>query len=135
VSDDPYRGPLRVPPDAYLVAWEDLRRRRTAMMAATLACIPVSLLATALVGGPASLLVLPAMGAAGIASLRWSTFECPRCGQYFAGRQQPASGPDGWWSHDGRRKRVCSRCGIEEGTPRSACTDPVVMPLPDVPPA
>jgi hypothetical protein len=105
-----------VPPDPYLLAWADLRRRRAAMLGASTLCVPVSLLAATLAGAPGLIIVLPAMGAAAVASLRWSTFECPRCGQYFMGR--PAS-----------NDRACARCGIKEGTPRSAPTEAVVTPF------
>jgi hypothetical protein len=116
VSGKPYREPLPVPPDPYLLAWEDLRRRRAAMLRAGILCVPVSLLAATLVGGPGLMVTLPAMGAAALASLRWSTFECPRCGQYFMGRRSSTD-------------RACARCGLKEGTPRSASSDVAVTPF------
>jgi hypothetical protein len=116
VTGQPYRKPVPVPPDPYLVAWADLRRRRAAMLGASTLCVPVSLLAATLAGSPGLIVVLPVMGAAAIASLRWSTFECPRCGQYFVGHQRSKS-------------RTCARCGIEEGTPRSAFTEAMVTPV------
>lgn len=113
MSDGPYRATAPRAPDAYLVAWADLgRRRRSSLVSlAVSATIGVLLVATPFVAGPAGLLaVLPAMvawRALWRADRRADKFLCPACGNRFSAL---ASG----FHNDFTRH--CLHCGIEVGT-------------------
>jgi hypothetical protein len=79
----PYRVAPPQPPDPYLLAWTDLRRRRIAERvsgaSSLLGCAFASRLPIQLV-----CLVLVVMAAALAATFRHTAFPCPRCSEFFS---------------------------------------------------
>jgi hypothetical protein len=118
VSETPYRVAPPKPPDPYLVAWADLRRRRTlALLAfflwAPAGAIPGGLLCI-LTGWPWKdvgwFFALPAWLMTIFLLLRYSLFACPQCGSRLSGR--------GIETVIAMWKRRCPICGIRIGTPK-----------------
>ncbi len=113
MAEEPYRAPMTVEPDPYVVLWAKLRRRRRMLVrAASVASIAVTILGTMTIGVLA-LLVVPLL--IPLWALVWaqaSRFPCPHCGETFGPR-------DGWLLGRGLH-RNCVRCGIEIGTPKSS---------------
>jgi hypothetical protein len=116
VFDAPYRAPLPVEPDPYLVAWADLRRRRRSAAGAFGPSLAASLFAVvftmpALLGVAAVL-----FGASWVAWRYLSAFRCPSCSHSFVhGRLRRHE--RGW------SDRQCGYCGIAIGTPKSAVVE------------
>lgn len=115
VSDSPYRVPVPRPPDQYLVAWRDLRRRRTAALPSFLLCLPIYAITSGVVTGPATCLKLPLVAIIIAAFVHSYRFRCPRCARAFLLRP---------WSLDPRAhsrdsQRQCIHCGIAIGTPKN----------------
>jgi hypothetical protein len=107
MADPPYRAPVPIPPDPYLRAWSDLRRRRvcfSAGMAALLAAAllhskqMVSLGTPVLVVGVVTILL----------SIYCESFHCPHCSEQFC-RRGLARNPF---------SRRCLHCRIKVGTPK-----------------
>jgi hypothetical protein len=111
VPEVPYRASLGPPPDPYLVAWVDLRRRRAWSLVILTAYLVVSsaVLANRLPLPWGAFLRIGAGGVGGLLGFVFphSRFRCPHCGKKF----------QGW------RWKVCRACGIPIGTPKSAVLD------------
>jgi hypothetical protein len=112
VPDAPYRAPLPIRADPYLVAWEDLRRRRRLSEATMALCSVVGLLSAATLGVNAPFAVLPACIVGTAMALYPKEFTCPRCRRRFAASNRRHRDPS-----------RCHHCGIEIGTPKSAVID------------
>jgi hypothetical protein len=112
-----YRAPLPTPPDPYLVAWADLRRRQRwdvrAQWAFWICGIPI-LVAHRLFfvhfwPSPIAWMA-PALGVSLATMLRLRAFRCPHCGRRNTWGQQRWMIP----------QDKCGRCSIRIGTPKSA---------------
>jgi hypothetical protein len=134
VPDGPYRAPLPIKPDPYMVAWADLRRRRIiGWVAFGLNVLLVLLLSRSLLHVQTEIgdawgcdpwpcyyllpdllreraVVLGAMcvpiGIWVAASIYRRTFRCPHCGRRFS-----------------TKRRGCGHCGVRVGTPKSDVVD------------
>lgn len=119
VPESPYRGAsASTAVDAYLVAWADLRKRRTRRFIAFFALVPVGgglgLLADAelrrlLPFEPALLVAVPMMACLAALIVHVALFRCPRCGMEFHRRGLAGI----WWA------RRCMHCGIPTGTSKA----------------
>jgi hypothetical protein len=94
------------PPDPYLVAWRDLRRRQTALLVSLAAwglgvCIAKDL---------GRFMALPFI----VTLARVVFFPCPNCRRFINFK---LSGFGGW--------RGCFHCGLEIGTPKDALSSDV----------
>jgi hypothetical protein len=105
VSKQPYRAPIPVPPDPYLAAWADLKRRHLSPFVLVLCVGAVVMFFSH--GSPKWPAIL-AVCLAGIpfASLR---FRCPHCGERML-RVWGLRNDD--WVR-------CRNCGIAVGTPKA----------------
>jgi hypothetical protein len=114
VSDSPYRVPEPQPPrppDPYLEAWRDLRRRRTVTWAAAAAWVVFGV-ATSLIRERTVFVWLLLMALVVAAQFRATLFPCPKCRESFGGtRFGFPRYPSG---------NECSHCGIVVGTPKDA---------------
>lgn len=110
MSDTPYREPAPRPPDPYLVAWADLRKRRRAAVAVMVTAGTAMVVVTSVPHG-----ILAAVPACVLLGYFWrnrlSKFLCPACGKTFG---RLASG-----FHNEFTLR-CLHCGIVVGTPKNA---------------
>jgi hypothetical protein len=107
-ASDPYRVAPPQPPDPYLAAWADLRRRRIAARVSAASSLLGCAFAFRL---PIQLVyvVLVVMAAALVATFRHTTFPCPRCSEFFSP-----------WRRSPTR---CVHCGIAVGTPAPSPSD------------
>jgi hypothetical protein len=110
LSAAPYRAAPPLPPDPYVAAWADLRRRRMVALALFLLFLPAMAIATCFLRGrqltdvfwPLAMICL-------IARLRATLFPCPRCGGSFGFKPFTRS--------RAILQRNCLHCGIAVGTP------------------
>lgn len=114
VSDSPYRVPVPRPPDPYLVAWANLRRRRAfAWAAALLWALAFTVTLPAIVARARMVGIAVAVTAVCwvsriVGNIMLAHFGCPRCGSsFYGGRRTRAP-----WSLE------CVTCGIAIGTPK-----------------
>jgi hypothetical protein len=110
VNDEPYRAPMSAPPDRYMVAWADLRRRRRWYWIAWIAFVVTGpilcrLLHSAFGGSPFFLLAVTTYLMPVVARRQIRTFCCPGCGARFGQRLV---------------RNECDGCGLRFGTPESA---------------
>jgi hypothetical protein len=100
------------PPDPYLEAWDELRRRRVVMWASFLSWLPVGAICGYLLGDRVVYVVLLLMAIIVVAQFRAALFRCPQCRGFFNFR----------WSgfHRNPWVRKCIHCGIAIGTPKNA---------------
>jgi hypothetical protein len=113
----PYRVQSPPPPDPYLVAWADLRRRRT--MVRALSFLPLILFVVTYCSGPqghrvAPCLFMTAMALLLIANLCWGFFLCPNCGKHLQATHLNPLRQAAWRLN---RATHCGHCGIRVGTP------------------
>jgi hypothetical protein len=141
VPDEPYRAPMPVAPDPYMVAWRRLRRleRRGLWFVAPLTVgfliwiatmfvfiLPQSdLVARGRCSRTATLLMGAYTVALAIATAPIAVFRsvCPRCG--YSKLVWPVPGPDNgaFERRRGSRQATCRHCGIVVGTPKSAAVE------------
>jgi hypothetical protein len=114
VSDSPYRVPAPRPPDPYLVAWANLRRRKAFAWAAALLwalaftiTLP-AIVARARVVGIAAAVTAVCWVSGIVGNIVLAHFRCPRCGSNFYGARRTRAP----WSS------ACVTCRIEMGTPK-----------------
>ena len=114
VSDSPYRVPVPRPPDPYLVAWANLRRRKAFAWAAVLlwalaltVTVP-AIVARAPVVSIAAAVTVVCWVSGIVGKVALAHFRCPRCGSSFYGERRTRAP----WSS------ACVTCGIEIGTPK-----------------
>jgi hypothetical protein len=119
VPDEPYRTPQPIAPDPYLLAWQDLRRRRLYAWAVLIAYVAgamcilwmYKLIAGHMLDRSWGLALLLPTLPVHFAFNGWrQAFRCPRCGERFH-VQRGVSNPS---------TRQCMNCGLEMGTPKSA---------------
>jgi hypothetical protein len=115
VSEVPYRAPQPVPPDPYVVAWAEQRRRsnRVVLTVVATSTASVSMVISMHMSGPRWVypgILAECVGLVFMAVATWraAAFRCPHCQMRF--RQLPVARTDG----------RCARCGIKLGTPKSA---------------
>jgi hypothetical protein len=107
MAGQPYRAPILVPPDPYLVAWRDLERRRRVAAWFFALVIPVGSGAVVAFGPLAGAVVIFALTiAAGVTSEYRARFRCPRCLGLYDGSRD--------WD-----RSVCTQCAIAFGTAKS----------------
>jgi hypothetical protein len=115
----PYRQAPPRPEDPYLVAWAQLRRRRTrawaitagyVAFAMTTACLYERLSGHRIGRAPFSVLTFPVLAIFFALRKRAHDFRCPRCGERFEA-QRGVRNPT---------TRRCLNCGIAMGTPKDA---------------
>jgi hypothetical protein len=113
----PYRVAPPVRPDPYLMAWADFRRRRTTVIALSLAYLPVSVVAVNLLGERAfGYVILPYLATFMLAGSYFATFRCPSCRNVFRAKPWPFPKP--------RPSQIqCGRCSILVGTPAPGPSD------------
>jgi hypothetical protein len=119
VPESPYRGAsASATVDAYLVAWEDLRKRRTRRWIAFLALVPVggglglstdTALRSLLPFEPALIVMIPIMACLAALIVHVAFFRCPRCGREF----HRSGLVSAWWT------RRCLNCGLAIGTSKA----------------
>jgi hypothetical protein len=120
VPDEPYRAPIPIPPDPYVAAWADLRRRmrlsERAQWAFWIYAIPmviaVRVFHVHFWPSPRAWAV-PAILASLVISLRVRAFRCPHCRRHSAWAKRS-------WLNGPKRQDKCVHCGIAIGTPKSA---------------
>jgi hypothetical protein len=95
----------------YHLSWKEYRKYRRDLFFLLAGWIPVMSLVASVFGSLFHTLV-PVFIAAGAymllltaAGIRLSSFECPRCGNIFAGR---------WWYNLGLLARKCQHCGLQK---------------------
>jgi hypothetical protein len=115
MPDEPYRAPLPVAPDPYMVAWESMRQRQQWAEGASLA--------TGLVTGAMFLLwVVPGGLSPGRFLATWALFMCGIIlSQGSARRLRCPHCGSRWRAREGSSE--CARCGIKIGTPKSAAIE------------
>ena len=131
MADPPYRAPIPVPPDPYLLAWRRHLRRRVVAFAAfflpNLGLASFALWYQRFVGPvpPAFLWVFLGSFALSAGSLVWilAGLRCPHCGNRFLTGNDRAP-PPGY-----RRGRTCLHCGIKVGTPKSLAVPSRIAPM------
>ena len=105
---DPYRAPVPIPPDPYLRAWSDLRRRRAGLAAgAVVLGVAAFMHSKHMIGLGAPVLVVGLV--TGLLSILCESFHCPRCAETFCRK--------GMFFHNAFARR-CLHCGIKVGTPK-----------------
>jgi hypothetical protein len=109
VSHPPYRAPLPAAPDPYLVAWADVRWRRTVMWALLASLLPVAVASIILLHGRGFLMALAWTTAISLAWEYAGRFRCPRCSKAFGKRDE---------EEFAALPRHCVHCGIQIGTPK-----------------
>jgi predicted RNA-binding Zn-ribbon protein involved in translation (DUF1610 family) len=116
VSERPYRETVGDQPDPYLVAWEQLFRRRTKLLLTFftwtfVASLVLTLAMTVLGVADRALALYVALSTSLIAlalASFYAHFECPQCGTSI-NRRRRVSNP---FSDE------CQNCGIRMGTPK-----------------
>jgi hypothetical protein len=118
VKDDaspPYRVAPPAPPDPYLVAWADLRRRQRVAKFAMLGMIPIWFLCATARYNAVTLAVLPMaclfVAAVFVTRRRVTRFPCPDCLRPFV------------WSRPFKNDLRCWHCGLKFGAPAPSTSD------------
>jgi hypothetical protein len=111
VPEDPYRAPLPVPPDPYLVAWREVQRRKRASKVGALLCLVW--MSGLLFAGVVWNVLLPLSSAAWIVP---AFIVFVALGRWVSGVSCPHCGAEGVWN----KKAACEGCGIKIGTPKAA---------------
>jgi hypothetical protein len=108
VVEQPYRAPIPLQPDPYLVAWADYRWRRRVVFALYALWIPAAgmVLVMALAGAISFAAAFVYLFASVLATVYAGRFECPHCHGRFAPRRS--------------RPGACRQCGVLVGAPKSA---------------
>jgi hypothetical protein len=110
----PYRVAPPLPPDPYLIAWEQLRRRRLAAFVLFLSVLPVGVISFGVMGKPYGPYVLvPFIAANLVAGLRVRLFRCPKCGDFFTSKDWAGLA----FGRRYLRQMNCLHCGIAVDTP------------------
>jgi hypothetical protein len=120
VSADPYRAPLPIEPDPYVVAWGDLKKRKRFEVVGRCLVFGAPLIRLFFASGPPRWLAF--FGAFLVAlpfTLPTASFRCPKCGERMFR----------WWGAKASDAKHCRHCGIAIGTPKSGL-DRAPEPLP-----
>jgi hypothetical protein len=122
VSDTPYRvQPPRppAPPDPYLVAWRDLRKRRATLIVFFLLWLPIGGASSCLLRDREFYALVPLAALVVTSYLRAVLFHCPECRQMFHFQ--------GFGSRGSPWARRCVHCGIAMGTPKNDSAPDVLL--------
>jgi hypothetical protein len=112
MDTNPYRVPEHLPvttSDPYLVAWADLRRRRSMMWASFIA-LPIVALSAHLFPHTSAVLVPTLWASVLFAIGRVQLYSCPRCQDLYAMRDWLVG------SADMLVTNTCKHCGLKMGT-------------------
>jgi len=98
-----------IPPDPYVAAWADLKRRRLWVVGSVVWLLVAITMSRGATGHPSVGTLVLTLATIAL-SIRSERFRCPRCADLFCRK--------GWFFHNGFARR-CLHCGIKVGTLKS----------------